>query len=524
MNAVKTHFSMACGLARFGLGLKKFLRVPVSVDEAKSIIRQRILMRDHAFLKVVERAVFNNKRSPYLKLFRAADCELGDVRTLVSKEGIEGTLRELFKAGIYVDFDEFKGQKPVIRGGKTFQFCDSDFDNPLILPHYQTTSGGSSGIPTRIMIDLEYLADRTPVWSMMFEAHHLLSSPLVFLTPYYPGIVNLHLIYAKLGNRFIRWFATASGGSMAYKIVSAYLHTLLRWTGGFPKPEFIRPGDWSRVGDCLVGMVRSGLRPCVNASPSDAIRVCLAMRERGISLHHVTFLLGYEPLTPARRKTIEEAGAMATMTYGFSEAGTVGLQCPQPGEVDDVHVASDAFAVIPYDRRGDEGDTFKALLLTTLGASTPKVMLNTEIGDYAVLDSRKCGCLFDEFGYHQHLHTIRSFGKLTGGGVTFLATDLYRLIEEMLPQRFGGNLGDYQLVEEQDAQGLPRLSLFASPELKDIDERELVAVFLAEVGKIRRQYPFMVNQWIESYVLRVVRKKPLLTKRGKLLPLRKLGS
>jgi hypothetical protein len=108
--------------------------------------------------------------------------------------------------------------------------------------------------------------------------------------------------------------------------------------------------------------------------------------------------------------------------------------------------------------------------------------------------------------------------------VTFLAADLYRLIEEMLPQRFGGNLGDYQLVEEQDAQGLPRLSLFASPELKDIDERELVAVFLAEVGKIRRQYPFMVNQWIESYVLRVVRKKPLLTKRGKLLPLRKLGS
>lgn len=515
---------MAFGLARFGYGLKKFLRVPVSFDEAKSIIRQRIRRRDRAFLDLVERAIFNYKRSPYLALFRSAGCELGDVQTLVSKEGIEGTLQELLKAGIYVDFDQFKGQKPVVRGGKAHLFHDADFDNPLILPHYQTTSGGSTGIPTRIMIDLEYLADRTPLWSLMFTAHNLLSSPLVFLTPYYPGIVNLQLIYAKLGNRFLRWFATAHGGSMTYRFVSTYLHTLLRWTGGFPKPEFIRSEDWSRVGDSLVSMVRSGLRPCVNASPSDAIHVCLAMRERRISLHDVTFLLGYEPLTPARRKTIEETGARATLTYGFSEAGTVGLQCPQPGEVDDVHVASDAFAVIQKAGTGGEENASKALLLTTLGASTPKVMLNAEIGDYAIMNSCKCGCLFDELGYHQHLHTIRSFGKLTGGGVTFLVADLYRLVEEMLPQRFGGNMGDYQLVEEQDEQGLPQLSLYASPELKDIDERKLVSVFLAEVGKIRRHYPFMVNQWIGSGVLHVVRKKPLLTKRGKLLPVRKLGS
>jgi hypothetical protein len=495
----------------------------MSLEEAKAVIRRRVEARDRAFLDVVERAVFANRRSPYLKLFRASGCELGDVRTLVAREGVEGTLRKLLHAGIYIAFDEFKGRKAAVRGSQTFQFHDTDFNNPLITPHYQTTSGGSRGIPTRMMIDLEYLAERSPLWGLWFAAHGLLSSPLVFLTPYHPGIVNLQLICARSGNRFVKWFATATGGSVPYRLVSAYLQTLLRWAGGFPKPEFITSRDWDRVGDYLVGMAQAGLRPCVNASPSDAIRVCLAMQKRGVALHNVTFLLGYEPLTPARRKTIEAAGAMVAMTYGFSEAGTVGQQCPRPTAADDVHVASDAFAVIQHARQVDEQETVDALLLTALGTSTPKVMLNAEIGDSAVLETRECGCLFDEFGYRQHLHTIRSFEKLTGVGVTFLAADLFRLLEEMLPRRFGGTLADYQLVEEQDAQGLPRYSLFISPELGDLDEKRLVAEFLTELGKVRRQYPFMVNQWVEADVFRVVRRRPLPTARGKVLPVRTLG-
>lgn len=187
---------MAYGLARFGLGLKAFLREPISVEVAKAVIRRRVQARDRAFLDVVEHAVFANRRSPYLKLFHAAGCELGDVRTLVKKDGVEGTLQKLRDGGIYVAFDEFKGRKAAVRGNQTFQFRETDFDNPLITEHYRTTSGGSRGIPTRIMIDLEYLAERAPLWSLWFAVHDLLSSPLVFLTPYYPGIVNLQLICA----------------------------------------------------------------------------------------------------------------------------------------------------------------------------------------------------------------------------------------------------------------------------------------------------------------------------------------
>ena len=269
----------------------------------------------------------------------------------------------------------------------------------------------------------------------------------MFLTPYYPGIVNLQLICAKFGKRFVKWFATAGGGSVTYRLVSAYLHTLVRRAGGLPKPEFITSRDVQKVGQYLVGMVQDGLRPCVNASPSDAIHVCLAMQKRGISLQHVTFLLGYEPLTRVRREMIEAAGAEAVMTYGFSEGGTVGQQCPRPTAPDDIHIASDAFAVIQRARHLDNEETVDALLLTAIRPASPKVMLNAEIGDYAVLETRECGCLFDELGYYRHLHTIRSSEKLTGSGVTFIGADVFRLLEEVLPRKFGGTLADYQLIQ-----------------------------------------------------------------------------
>lgn len=509
------------GLARFTFSLKPFLRETTSIEGAKAIIRERMQTRDRAFLDTVERVVFDNHRSPYRKLFQAAGCEVGDVEKLARQEGVEGALQKLADAGVYVTFDEFKGRRAAVRGSQSFQFRDTDFNNFLITGHYQASSGGSGGRPSRITIDLDYLADRVPLWAIWFEVHDLVSSPLVFLTPFHHGMVNLQLICARFGNRFVKWFATASGGSLPYRLTSAYLHALMRRAGGFPKPEFISSTDFDQVGNYLTGLTRAGLRPAVNTSPSQAIRVCLAMRARGESLRGTTFLLGYEPLTPARRGTIEASGATVAMTYGFSEGGTVGQQCVQPAHADDVHVASDAFAVITR-RREVRGEMVDALALTALRLTSPKVLLNTEIGDQAITEIRTCGCLFDELGYVQHLHTIRSFEKLTGLGVTFAGADLFRLLEEELPKKFGGNATDYQLVEEQDSRGLPRYSLMVSPDVGAVDEEALVAIFLEGLAEMRRSYRFMVNAWSEAHLVRVVRRRPLQTAAGKLLPFRTL--
>lgn len=518
----KSYRSLARGLVRYATELGPFLRAPISLEQAKAIVRRGVEMREAALLAVIDRAIFANPTSPYLKLFRAAGCEAGDARRLVTQEGVDEALRILVRAGIYVTFEEFKGLAPAVRGSQTFAFRAVDFDNPLITPHVPSTTGGTRRAPTRILIDLDHLAQMAPHWALWFAAHGVLTSPLVFVNPYFPGAVGHPLLCVRFGNRFVKWFATGAGGSLAYRLVSAYVHGLARQAAGFPKPEFISLGELHKVGEYLAALVAKGKAPCVNTSPSTGARISLAMQARGVSLANVTFLLGAEPLTPTRKRVIEASGARATVTYGFSEGGNVGSQCPNPAAADDIHVSADAYAALEQRRALGDGETVDALLLTALRPASPKVLLNAEIGDHAVLETRRCGCLFDELGYHQHLHTIRSFEKLTGEGVTFVRADLFHLLEHVLPSRFGGSLADYQLVEDHDGRGLPRYTLLVTPELGPLDEKRLVAEFFSELAKLKPPYRFMVNQWAQTGAVQVKRIRPMVTERGKQLPFRTL--
>lgn len=515
--------SSAYGFVRMASGLKAFVGEPISVDAARALVRQGMQTRDAAFLQKVEWAVFRNPRSPYLRLFRAAGCTLGDVKNLVKQAGVEGALQQLLQAGIYVTLEEFKGRTPAVRGSRTFVFRDADFDNPLITTHFQSSSGGTRGRPTRIRIDLDHIAQSAPHWALWFAAHDWLARPLVFWTPAHAGIANSLLMCAKFSNPCVKWFTTVKMPTLRSRLVAAAVHRLLRHAAVVPKPEFVPASEAWRIGEYLVGMAQDGVRPCVNTAPSDAIRICLAMQARGLSLQDVTFLLRAEPLTQARREAIEGSGAKAVPTYGFSEGGSVGSQCPNPTAADDIHVSLDAYAAIPRPRPLGDGEMVDALLLTALRPACPKVLLNTEIGDHAVLETRRCGCLFDEMGYFLHLHTIRSFEKLTGLGVTLIGSDLFHLLEEVLPKRFGGGVGDYQLVEAQDAQGLPRYTLRISPEVGALDETAAVAGLLNELGKLRPQYRFMADLWARADIVRVTRCHPIPTARGKILPFRTLG-
>ncbi len=131
--------------------------------------------------------------------------------------------------------------------------------------------------------------------------------------------------------------------------------------------------------------------------------------------------------------------------------------------------------------------------------------------------------MFDDFGYTRHVHTIRSFDKLTGEGMTFVGADLFDLMEAVLPQRFGGAAGDYQLVEEQDAEGLTRYALLVSPEVGTVDDSEVIAVFLDGLAAKRKHYRYMATAWRDAGLLRVERQRPIVTGRGKVFPFRTLG-
>jgi hypothetical protein len=510
--------SDAYGLLRFARGVKTLLREPISVETAKAFVQDRMARRTELFLGMLERAVFQNPRSPYGRLLREAGCELGDVRWLVAQEGLEGALYRLREAGVYVTYEEFKGRATAARGGRAFSFRDSDFDNPLTQRHFWSNSGGTGGRPTRVPMNLEHIEQSAPHWALWFAAHGWIGQPLVFWTPFYAAVVNRQLMCAKFGSRFVRWLADGHSGSVRDRFVSTCVHRLVRRAAAFPRPEPCVPGDAAKVGEILHGMASEGRGLCVVTSPSAAVRASVAAQERGLRLEGVSFLLGAEPLTPARKGTIEACGAKAVPTYGFSEGGSLGSQCPNAQVADDVHVSLDAFAVIQRPREAGNGDLGEALLLTSLRPACPKIMLNTEIGDSAVLEARRCGCLFDELGYFQHLHTIRSFQKLTAEGATILTADLYPLLETVLPGKFGGAPGDYQLIEEQNRSGLTRYCLVVSPRVGAVEAERLMQGFLEELGKLRDPYRLMIQMWLQARVLHVRREHPLATSRGKVLP------
>ena len=136
-----------------------------------------------------------------------------------------------------------------------------------------------------------------------------------------------------------------------------------------------------------------------------------------------------------------------------------------------------------------------------------------------MVEARNCGCQWEELGLTDHIYHIRGFDKLTSEGMTFIGTDMVRIIEEVLPAKFGGASTDYQVVEEEDEQGHTRMSVIASPELGAIDEAELIKTVLTELSRGTDTERIMAQVWAQAKTLRVQRRQPFVTARGKLMPL-----
>jgi hypothetical protein len=56
------------------------------------------------------------------------------------------------------------------------------------------------------------------------------------------------------------------------------------------------------------------------------------------------------------------------------------------------------------------------LLMTSVRPTARLILLNTSLGDSAVVERRDCDCRFQEIGWATHLHTIRSCEKLNSAG------------------------------------------------------------------------------------------------------------
>jgi hypothetical protein len=185
-----------------------------------------------------------------------------------------------------------------------------------------------------------------------------------------------------------------------------------------------------------------------------------------------------------------------------------------------MHVDLTTLAVVEHDRRiTGAGPKVRPLLFTTLHPSAAVLQLNVENGDHAVLERRRCGCGLGEAGLDQHIHHVRSFEKFTCLGMNYASTDLYELVENRLPARFGGSPGDYQWVEEGREGGEVLLVLRVDPDVGDLDQDAVLRELVHGLGETSRNQRFMTGVWQEAGILRVRRESPQASERGKILPL-----
>jgi hypothetical protein len=518
----------AAAYARFALGLRRYLQEPATPELGRALIRERLRDREANLLTFVRHAVYGCERSPYLALLRIAGCEYGDLERMVCADGVEGSLERLRDAGVFLSTEEFRCTREVVRGSATIPCVPDDFNNPFLLRSIATGSSGSRGLATRTTANLDRSRYNAMCYAAMLSAHGLFGSPTVLWRPILPSSVGLGnlLSSSKMGVPPERWFSPVSARafrpSLAKRLATHYIVYAGRLFGShMPIPQYVSGEQTDVVVDYLLDFLRSERRPIVFASVSSATRACQFARAKGHELTGVTFFVGGEPLTSAKLAEIISVGARVVSQYACAECGIVGLSCAGEGHSsDDVHLLLGSLACIPRRRETRfGGGSVDAFLFTSLADKAPKVLLNVEVGDYGVIETRECGCELGALGLTTHIHTIRSFEKLTGEGMTFVGSDMLRIIEEILPAGFGGSSVDYQMVEHEEPEGRTRVEIVISPGVGDIDPHAVRELVLTELGKASETHRMMAEVWRQRGMLQVVRRSPYVSPGGKQLPL-----
>jgi hypothetical protein len=501
---------------RLARRLPRYLRKPLTRAESLAILKRRLERRGEDFLALIGRAVFANPESPYRTLLGWAGCEYGDLERLVQEQGVEDALRDLFRAGIYLTVDEFKGRRPVIRGTNEMAVDPARLRNPLPSPHIRSASSGSRGSATSVKLDLASVRDRAVNMSLALEARGG--------ADWRNAVWSLRgaapiLWYSGRGTPPARWFVRSEP---AWHGLASRFHWSARiivWSSRLagvpiPAPEFVPFDAPLPVVRWLAEALRAGAVPHLWGSTSSAVQVCRAAEAAGADVAGARFTVTGEPVTEARLEAIRRVGGDAVADYGSSESGgSASYGCLSPEAPDEVHFFDDLNALIQV---GESPFPADALLLTSLRPTTPFVLLNVSMGDRATSTERRCGCPLEALGWRTHLQAIRSYEKLNAGGVMLEDGDVVRVLEQTLPRLFGGGPTDYQLVEDEADDGAPRLRLRVHPAVGALDPTAVANAFLAAIGGDSDSRRDMANQWRRAGFLRVEREAPLVTGLGKI--------
>ena len=502
---------------RYVVGLREFVRTPLGREECRRRIGEQLRGRAETFLRILERGIYARPASPYCKLLRHAGVEWGDVAAHVRQEGVEAALGKLYDAGVYVTLDEFKGRRGIERPGLSIEVQAKDFDNPLLARQYAVETGGSRGVASRVVMDLDLVTHESTYYQFFMERFGLGGRTVGVWREAPPSSAGIKaaLRWGKLGQRVEKWFTQhrLQTSKWKYRVFTGYTV----WASSVPAPEHVPAGDASTVARWLAEVKKRGRAGLLDTHATSGVRVCRAALEAGLDIAGTFFRLGGEPYTAAKARVVQESGCDAACNYHTAETGVLGMTCGARLEPDEVHLMTDAFGVIQRPKQLAAGVEVGALVYTSLLPACPKLLLNVEMGDYGTLSERRCGCVWEELGMPVHLQGIRSYEKLTSAGMTFLGPELIRVLEEVLPARFGGGPTDYQFVEEEEG-GLGRVSLVVSPRVGEVREQDVAeAVLRALEGCPGGE--LMAGVWRDGGTLRVRRQEPYATAAAKILPL-----
>ena len=511
--------------------LAAYFQQPQSMAESRVTIRRRIERREELFLETARDRLYAAD-SPYRPLLALAQCACRDLDIMVRQRGLEEALERLYRAGVYLSFQEFKSGGAIRRDGREFRVVPAQFNNPTVSGVLPVRSGGTRSAGTWSALNIEYLADvYVPQLALTLDMFGGWDAPILTWQLGFPSGAGIGhwFCLARLRRRHVRWFSLTPipRGIEARRRAAFELAHLAAGRAGLrlPRPEFVPVGAAGIVLDAIRHELAGAGRCVMFTTPSCAVRLAAEAQARGESLRGVLFLCGSEALTPGKADEIRAREARVASYYMISEVGgAVGAPCSAPEDVDDMHFRSDALAMIARGRPG-EGPRHDVMLITTLLPHAPKLLLNVEMDDFALIRERACGCVWDELGCRTHLVGLRSVTKLTGEGTTLLGTNVVHILEHILPAMFGGTSVDYQLVEAEGADRLTHLYLLVSPRLGPLDEAAVRRRFIEALDRTAGM-PLGGRRpiWEQADSIRVLRRDPIPTGAGKLLPFHTLGA
>jgi hypothetical protein len=510
--------------ARFLRDLPSHLRSPPpSVAVARVEVQRRLAWRADDLLALVAREVTSRPKGLVASLLGHAGCEGGDLARLVARDGVEGALSVLLAEGVYLTGEEFKGRVPVRRGSASFEGGPDAIRNPHARFHVSLRSSGSRGAGTPVLLDLAFVRDHAVSTLVAYAAWGVEGA--ITATWEVPGGGALFrlLKYARLPRRPERWFSHVALDDEALHTRYRQSARALVWASrlaGRPMPEplYVPYSDPSAILDWLVATLRRGETPLLFSFPSSALRLAQIARSRRAELCGAWVAISGEPVTATRVAAIRESGLSVLARYGSIETGALGYGCPHARWADEVHRVDDQHAFLRLEH-GAGAMPAGALLVTSLRASAPFLFLNVSMGDRAEVATGSCGCPLEGIGWTTRLHTIRSFEKLTGAGMTFRDDDLIELLERRLPERFGGAPGDWQLVESEAEDGAPLLVLVAAPAIGPLDFELVRATFLDWIGEGSGAARAMSLLWRDAGLPQIEQRPPSQARSGKVLHL-----